>query len=62
MPDKIAAFRACSYESGAVNYPGVMIAPGKALLPVHMMICCPGATSISLPQGKSASSDHFELI
>ena len=36
--------RACSHETGAVNYPGVMIAPGQALPRVHMMICCPGAT------------------
>ena len=36
--------RACSHEPGAVNYPGVMIAPGQALPRVHMMICCPGAT------------------
>ena len=36
--------RACSHE------PGVMIAPGQALPRVHMMICCPGSTS--LPQGK----------
>ena len=39
--------RACSHEPGTVNYPGVMIAPGKALLHVHMMICFPGAM---LPQ------------
>ena len=36
-------FRACSHEPGTVNYPRVMIAPGKALPRVHMMICCPGA-------------------
>ena len=39
--------RACSHESGTVNYPGVMIAPGQELPRVHMMIRCPGAT---LPQ------------
>ena len=37
-------FRACSHE------PGAMIAPGQALPRVHMMICCPGSTS--LPRGK----------
>ena len=36
--------RACSHESGTVNYPGVMIAPGQTLPRVHMMICCPWAT------------------
>ena len=40
----IHRLRACSHEPGAVNYPGVMIAPGQALPRVHMMICCPGAT------------------
>ena len=52
--------RAYSYEPGTVNYPGVMIAPGQALPRVHMMICCPGATS--LPRGKFMSSDHYEFI
>ena len=42
--------RACSDEPGTVKYPGVMIAPGQALPRVHMMICCPGSTS--LPRGK----------
>ena len=37
--------RACSHEPGTVNYPGVMIAPGQASPRVHMMICCPGASS-----------------
>ena len=46
--------RACSHEPGTVNYPGVMIAPGQALPPVHMMISCPGASS--------SSSDHYEFI
>ena len=35
-----------------VNYPGVMNAPGQALPCVHMIICCPLATSTSLPRGK----------
>ena len=35
--------RACSHESGTMNYPGAMIAQGQALPRVHMMICCPGA-------------------
>ena len=42
--------RACSHEPGTVNYPGVIIAPGQELRRVHMMVCCPGATS--LPRGK----------
>ena len=46
--------RACSHEPGTVNYPGVMIAPGQALPRVHMMICCPGASS--------SSSDRYEFI
>ena len=52
--------RACSHEPGTVNYPGVMIAPGQALTRVHMMICCPGSTS--LPGPSSRSSDHYEMI
>ena len=44
------SLRACSHEPGTVNYPGVMIAPGQALPRVHMIICCPGSTS--LPRGK----------
>ena len=36
--------RACSHEPGTVNYPEVMIAPEQALLRVHMILCCPGAT------------------
>ena len=43
--------RACSHEPGTVNYPGVMIAPGQALPPVHIMICCPGVSS--------SLSDHY---
>ena len=50
----IKLFRACSHEPGTVNYPGVMTAPGQALPRVHMMICCPGASS--------ASSNHYEII
>ena len=46
--------RACSHEPGTVNYPGVTIAPGQALPRVHMMVCCPGASS--------SSSDHNEFI
>ena len=42
--------RACPHEPETVNYPWVMIAPGQALPHVHMMICCPGSTS--LPRGK----------
>ena len=49
-----AWLRACSHEPGTVNYPGVMVAPGKALPRVHRMICCPGASS--------SSSDHYEFI
>ena len=37
-----------------MNYPGVMIAPGQALPRVHMMICCPWASS--------SSSDHYKFI
>ena len=48
------SLRACSHEPGAVNYPGAMIAPGQALPRVHMMICCPGASS--------SKSDHYEFI
>ena len=47
---KLLYLRACSHEPGTVNYLGVMIAPGQALPRVHMMICCPGSTS--LPRGK----------
>ena len=43
--------RACSHEPRTVNYPGVIIAQGQVLPRVHMMICCPEATT-SLPQGK----------
>ena len=50
--------RACSHEPGTVNYPGVMIAPGKALPRVHMMICSPGTT---LPRASSSSSDHYDF-
>ena len=46
--------RACSHEPGTTNYPGAMIAPGQALPRVHMMICCPGASS--------SKSDHYEFI
>ena len=46
--------RACSHESGTVNYPGAMIASGQALPHVHMIICCPWASS--------SSSDHYESI
>ena len=46
--------RACSHEPGTVNYPGVMIAPRQELPRVHMMICCPGASS--------SKSDHYEYI
>ena len=45
---------ACSHEPGTVNYPKVMVAPGQALPRVHMMICCPGASS--------SSSDQYEFI
>ena len=48
------SLRTCSHEPRTVNYPGVMIAPGQALPRVHMMICCPGASS--------SSSDHYEFI
>ena len=49
----IYSLRACSHEPGTVNYPGIMIAPGQALPRVrHMMICCPGEASTSLPWGK----------
>ena len=43
------SLRACSHEPGTVNYPEIMIVPGQALLRVHMMLCCPGAT---LPRDK----------
>ena len=49
----ICFIRACSHEPGTVNYPGVIIAPGQALR-VHMIICCPGASS--------SYSDHYESI
>ena len=42
--------RSCSHEPGTVNYPGVMTAPMQVLPRVHMMICCPGSTS--LPRDK----------
>ena len=48
------SLRACAHEPGTVNYPGVMIAPGQVLPRVHIMICCPGASS--------TSSDHYEII
>ena len=35
---------ACSHEPRAVNYPEVLIAPGKTLPRVDMIICCSGAT------------------
>ena len=38
--------RACSQEPGTMNYPGVMIAQGQALPRVHIMVCCPGSTSL----------------
>ena len=50
--------RACSHEPGTVNYPGVIIAPGQALPRVHMMICCPGATSPRVNLGQV----HSHLI
>ena len=46
--------RACSHEPGTVNYPEVLIAPGQALPRVHMIISCPGATSLS--------SNYYEFI
>ena len=38
----IYSLRACSHESGTVNYSGIMIAPGQVFPHVHMMICCLG--------------------
>ena len=57
--DRKAGLRACSHERGAVNFPGVIFAPGQTLPRVHMIIyfpwqLCPGASS--------APSDHYELI
>ena len=42
QPNSYICLRACSHKPGAVNYPGIMTAPGQAL--PHMKICCPGAT------------------
>ena len=44
----------CSHELGAVNYPRVMIAPGQGFFFVHIIILCPGASSLS--------SDYHQLL
>ena len=53
--------RACSHEPGAVNYPGIMIAPGKVLPRVHMITCCPGAM-LPLGQLHCPGQVHSHLI
>ena len=42
---KLPVLRACSHEPWTVYYPSVMITPRQALPRVHMIICCPWATS-----------------
>ena len=56
--------RACSHEPRTVNSPGVMIAPGQALLRVHLMIRCQHCSgTTSLPKGKfNVISHHYEII